>query len=213
MTVVFEARAASKRFGARRVLNRLDVAVPEGSVTVLLGRNGAGKTTLLRAAMGMIPLDAGSIWVAGLDATESPVEAREQVGFVPDHADAYPWMTAAALFRFLRPMYRSWNQAEAERLAAAFEVPIDVPFEAMSRGQGIKTIIAAALAPAGDRKRAFHLLSARARRRAAARNCGGACDRRAPQAGSEAAGADRGGSAHGGGVAAGDRESLDAESL
>jgi ABC-2 type transport system ATP-binding protein len=147
VSAAFEARAASKRFGARRVLEQLDLSVPEGSVTVLLGRNGAGKTTLLRAAVGMTPLDAGSIRVAGIDAAKSPVDLRQRVGFVPDRADAYPWMTAAALFRFLRPMYRRWSEKEAERLGAAFEVPLDVPFQAMSRGQGIKAILAAALAP------------------------------------------------------------------
>jgi ABC-2 type transport system ATP-binding protein len=147
VTAAFEARGASKRFGRKRVLDQLDLTVPEGSVTVLLGRNGAGKTTLLRAAMGMIPLDAGSIRVAGLDAATAPIGLRQLVGFVPDHADVYPWMTAAALFAFIRPMYRRWNQDEAERLATAFEVPLDVPFRSLSRGQGMKAVLAAALAP------------------------------------------------------------------
>jgi ABC-2 type transport system ATP-binding protein len=142
------ARSVSKRFGRTRVLEGLDLTVPEGSVTVVLGRNGMGKTTLLRAAIGMIPLDAGSIRVAGIDVAKSPVDLRQRVGFVPDRADAYPWMTAAALFRFLRPMYRSWDQGEAERLAATFEVALHVPFQSMSRGQGVKAILAAALAPA-----------------------------------------------------------------
>lgn len=145
-----DARSVSKRFGRKCVLDGLDLTVPEGSVTALLGRNGTGKTTFLRAAIGMIPLDAGSLRVAGIDASRSPVELRQRVGFVPDHADVYPWMTVAALFRFLRPMYRFWNQREAERLAAVFEVPTDVPFRALSRGQGIKAIIAAALAPAPE---------------------------------------------------------------
>lgn len=49
------------------VLNGVELEVPEGRVTALLGRNGMGKTTLLRALMGLLPASAGSVRFAGRD--------------------------------------------------------------------------------------------------------------------------------------------------
>ena len=48
-----------------RVLTGLDLEVPEGRVTALLGRNGMGKTTLLRALIGLVPVSAGTVTFAG----------------------------------------------------------------------------------------------------------------------------------------------------
>ena len=48
-----------------RVLTGLDLEVPEGQVTALLGRNGMGKTTLLRALIGLVPISAGTVSFAG----------------------------------------------------------------------------------------------------------------------------------------------------
>ena len=147
MTNALQARAVSKTFGRKTVLAGLDLEVPEGSVAVLLGRNGVGKTTFLRAAIGMIPIDSGSIRIAGFDSGRDAIALRQRAVFVPDQADVYPWMTVGGLFRFLRPVYRKWSSREAERLANAFEVPRDVPFRALSRGQAMKAMLAAALAP------------------------------------------------------------------
>jgi branched-chain amino acid transport system ATP-binding protein/urea transport system ATP-binding protein len=48
-----------------RVLTGLDLEVPEGRITALLGRNGMGKTTLLRALIGLVPVSAGTVSFAG----------------------------------------------------------------------------------------------------------------------------------------------------
>jgi branched-chain amino acid transport system ATP-binding protein/urea transport system ATP-binding protein len=60
-------RIAALEAGYRgsRVLTGLDLEVPEGRVTALLGRNGMGKTTLLRALIGLVPVSAGTVSFAG----------------------------------------------------------------------------------------------------------------------------------------------------
>jgi ABC-2 type transport system ATP-binding protein len=116
-------------------------------VTVLLGANGAGKSTLLRCALGVLKPVGGSLEVGGLDPTREPKRVREVVGFVPDVPDVYPWMAVRDLFRFLAPHYPTWSETRARSLVETLSVPTNVPFRALSRGQGMKAMLAAALAP------------------------------------------------------------------
>ena len=52
-------------YGPAQALFGLDLEVPTGSVTVLLGRNGAGKSTTMKAIMGLVALGQGEIEVGG----------------------------------------------------------------------------------------------------------------------------------------------------
>ncbi len=140
-------RGLTVSFGRRRILDGLDLDIDPGTATVLLGRNGAGKTTLLRCLLGLLRPDAGEIRVLGADPVRRPASMRRRTGWVPDRPDAEPWMTPRDLFSFLRAFHRSWSDAEARRLALAFSVPLETPFRRLSRGEGMKAMIAAALAP------------------------------------------------------------------
>lgn len=141
------AHALVKRFGRRRVLDGLDLEVEPGQVTALLGENGQGKTTLLKLALGVLAADGGTLSVAGFDPRKQPRPLRERVGYVPSQPDAYGWMTVRDLFRFLEPQYPTWDRAHAEELVAWLRVPDRTPFKSLSRGEGMKAMLAAALAP------------------------------------------------------------------
>jgi len=73
-------------YGAAQALFDLDLEVPKGSVTVLLGRNGAGKSTTLKAIMGLVDIGAGSVRVDGEEVTGLPAYQvnRAGVGYVPE---------------------------------------------------------------------------------------------------------------------------------
>ncbi len=143
----FVARGVSKRFGRRRVLDQLDLHVAPGQVTALLGENGAGKSTLLRLALGVLRADAGSLTVAGFDPLKQPRPLRQSVGYVPDKPDSYDWMSVRDLFRFLRPQYPTWDASYADELVANLRIPESTSFKSLSRGEGMKAMLAAALAP------------------------------------------------------------------
>lgn len=140
------AKDLSMRFRRKVVLDRLDWTVPQGTVTVLLGENGAGKSTLFRLALGLLDPKEGEIEVGGLSPRRNPTAVRRAVGYVPDKPDAYPWMTVLDLFRFLAPHHPRWSKARAVETAEALAVPLDVRFRDLSRGQGMKAMLAAALA-------------------------------------------------------------------
>ena len=78
------ARGVFVAHGQRVAVREVDLALPTGSVTALMGRNGAGKSTLLWALQGSGRRDAGSVAVGGKDpAAASPADRRTLVGLVP----------------------------------------------------------------------------------------------------------------------------------
>jgi branched-chain amino acid transport system ATP-binding protein len=72
--------------GRYHILHGVDLEVPRGQLTMLLGRNGAGKTTTLRTIMGLWRASAGRIEFDGQDVTEAPTPdiARAGIAYVPE---------------------------------------------------------------------------------------------------------------------------------
>ncbi|MFW6010719.1 MAG: metal ABC transporter ATP-binding protein [Gemmatimonadota bacterium] len=77
-----EMRGVDFSFGARQVLEAVDLRVEEGAFLGIIGPNGGGKTTLLEIVLGLLEPDAGSVSVLG----RTPTEARSRIGYVPQHA-------------------------------------------------------------------------------------------------------------------------------
>jgi sulfate transport system ATP-binding protein len=82
----------SKRFGDFVALDDVSLAVPDGSLTALLGPSGSGKSTLLRVIAGLEQPDSGTVCISGRDAT--PLRPQDRgVGFVFQHYAAFKHMT------------------------------------------------------------------------------------------------------------------------
>ena len=82
----------SKQFGDFQALSNVNLSVPDGSMTALLGPSGSGKSTLLRAIAGLEVPSEGKIFISGEDQTGKPVRNRN-VGFVFQHYAAFKHMT------------------------------------------------------------------------------------------------------------------------
>ncbi|MFE0646156.1 ATP-binding cassette domain-containing protein [Streptomyces sp. NPDC058877] len=97
MSIEIALRAARVRYGPLEALHGLDLPVPAGTVTVLLGRNGSGRTTALRALAGTVGLSAGRVEWHGTDATRLSAHERARRGlcFVPDQQAVYTGLTVA----------------------------------------------------------------------------------------------------------------------
>jgi len=82
-------------YGESHTLWDLDLEVPQGHCTCLMGRNGVGKTTLLKCIMGLLPVRSGRIEYAGTEITRLPAEGRAPlgVGYVPQGRQIFPLLT------------------------------------------------------------------------------------------------------------------------
>jgi iron(III) transport system ATP-binding protein len=92
-----------KSFAAHTVLRGLDLEVPAGSLTAILGASGSGKTTLLRLLAGFDRPDAGTIKIDGrtVAATGTHVHPeRRKIGYVPQEGGLFPHLTVQANIAF-----------------------------------------------------------------------------------------------------------------
>jgi sulfate transport system ATP-binding protein len=82
----------TKRFGEFAALRDVSVAIPEGSLTALLGPSGSGKSTLLRVIAGLEQPETGRVLIGDEDVTDRPARTRG-VGMVFQHYAAFKHMT------------------------------------------------------------------------------------------------------------------------
>ena len=85
----------NQSYGGSHTLWDVDLMVPRGSRTCLMGRNGMGKTTLLKCVMGLLRASSGTVAFAGADLSVLPPEARARlgIGYVPQGRDIFPQLT------------------------------------------------------------------------------------------------------------------------
>ncbi|WP_062407780.1 ABC transporter ATP-binding protein [Limnohabitans sp. 63ED37-2] len=81
--------------GAYHILHGVDLVVPRGELTMLLGRNGAGKTTTLRTIMGLWQASQGCISFGGEDITalNTPAIAQKNIAYVPENMGIFSDLT------------------------------------------------------------------------------------------------------------------------
>jgi lipopolysaccharide export system ATP-binding protein len=86
-----------KRFGKRKVVEDVSIHVNSGEVVGLLGPNGAGKTTSFYMMVGLIPVNAGHIYLNQQDITHLPMHNRAKlgIGYLPQEASVFRKLTVA----------------------------------------------------------------------------------------------------------------------
>src|SRR6202046_927766 len=89
----------------RPAVDGLDLKVREGEFYALLGPNGAGKTTTLRMVAGLLRPDAGSIYVAGIDALADPVAAKRVMAWISDEPMIYDKLTPREYLEFVAGLW------------------------------------------------------------------------------------------------------------
>ncbi|MGH8285143.1 MAG: LPS export ABC transporter ATP-binding protein [Steroidobacteraceae bacterium] len=88
---VLRAAGLEKSYRSRKVVRELSLEVREGEIVGLLGPNGAGKTTAFYMIVGLVPCDAGRIWLDERDLTHLPIQHRAQLGlgYLPQEASVF----------------------------------------------------------------------------------------------------------------------------
>jgi ABC-2 type transport system ATP-binding protein len=134
MTDVVRLEQLTKSYGRQRGVVELDLTVRAGEVFGFLGPNGAGKTTTIRTMLDLIRPTSGRVTLFGLDADRDGVAVRRRLGYVPGDLRLYGRLTPRELFRYFGALRGMRTPAGAERLAERFELEVDRPIAALSRG-------------------------------------------------------------------------------
>jgi len=92
-SVVVDVRDVYKDYGKIRALQGVSISIREGEVYGLVGPNGAGKTTLLRIIAGLVKPTRGYVKVCGLDPYKEYDETRRFIGYLPEDANTYDYLT------------------------------------------------------------------------------------------------------------------------
>ncbi len=100
MPTNIRTRGLTKVYGKHKVVDHLNLDIPDGEVFGLLGPNGAGKTTTILMLLGLIEPTSGEIEVVGQDPRRNPLEVKRTVGLLPDAVGFYDTMTGRENLRF-----------------------------------------------------------------------------------------------------------------
>ena len=99
--IAIHARGLSKRFGALRAVDRVDLTVPRASVYGFLGPNGSGKSTTIRMLCGLLMPTEGAIEVLGLRIPEQAEALRKRIGYMTQKFALYEDLSVRENLEFL----------------------------------------------------------------------------------------------------------------
>ena len=110
--------------GAYHILHGVDLQVPRGQLTMLLGRNGAGKTTTLRTIMGLWQASQGRVTFNGADITKkhTPQIAQLNIAYVPENMGIFADLTVKENMLLAARQARTAAQIDTQRLAWIFKL-------------------------------------------------------------------------------------------
>ena len=103
--IAIEVRHLVKRFGSVTAVNDISLTVRDGEIFGFLGPNGAGKTTTMRLLTGVLTPDSGAVRINGIDIHRHPLEAKMQMGVIPESSTVYGDMSAEQNLQLSGQMY------------------------------------------------------------------------------------------------------------
>ncbi len=140
----------TKRYGEKCAVADLSLHIQPGEIYGFIGHNGAGKTTTLKAAVGLLPLDQGEIFIDGHSVVKEPLVCKRSLAYIPDNPDLYDFLTGHQYFSFVADIFGVPAQLRKERVETYGEMlgitdALTQPISTYSHGMKQKTAIIGAL--------------------------------------------------------------------
>ena len=149
---MLEINHLSKRYKNSKFYSVKDLSftLKDGEIFGFLGKNGAGKSTTIKCITGILPFEEGKIKVCGYDVSQNPIEAKLNIGYVPDNHAVYENLTGREYVNYMGNIYRVPKDVIVERTAKfaklfSMEHAIDNQIRSYSHGMHQKICIIAAL--------------------------------------------------------------------
>ena len=147
---MLEVQNLSKSFFGTVAVDDVSFRVGSGEILGFLGPNGAGKTTTMRMITGFLSPTAGTVTLDGIDISDRAIEAKRQLGYLPESLALYPEMRVKEYVRFRAELCGVPRREVASRtkdaLATCFVDDVaDRPIANLSKGYRQRVGLAGAL--------------------------------------------------------------------
>ena len=106
-----------KSFGATMAVKGVSFGVESNQILGLLGPNGSGKSTMMKIIVGILKPDSGSVNVQGINVATDPISVKKTVGFVPESARLYEFLTGIEYLDFVATVHDLEPAVKQERIS------------------------------------------------------------------------------------------------
>ena len=129
-----------------KVIENLNLEIKDGEIFGFIGQNGAGKTTTIKMITGILEIDEGDIFIDDKSITKEPVEAKKQMGLVPDSPDMFLKFSGIEYLNFIADCFNVSKEDRIKRieeLSKEFEIydELENKIESYSHGMRQKIVI------------------------------------------------------------------------
>jgi ABC-2 type transport system ATP-binding protein len=112
----------TRQFGKLVAVDRLNLAVPRGTIFGFLGPNGAGKSTTINMLVGLLPPSAGTAQVAGFSILDAPLQVKQRIGVVPEGLNLYERLTVTEQVELVGRLHGLSRTEVRQRLPSLLEL-------------------------------------------------------------------------------------------
>src|SRR5476649_1388559 len=133
-SIAIEAKALTRKFGTRTVVDHMSFSIPYGEIFGYLGANGAGKSTTIRMLCGILTPTAGTATVGGFDVNEDPEGVKRSIGYVSQKFSLYTDLTVRENLEFFGRVYSLEGDHLKERIESVMALTGLKPFEGYFAG-------------------------------------------------------------------------------
>jgi ABC-2 type transport system ATP-binding protein len=119
---VITVKNLTKFYGEYMAIEGVSFAVNKGEIVGFLGPNGAGKTTTMKILAGFLPATSGSAVVAGFDVVKQSLDARRNIGYLPETVPLYTDMTVRQYLDYMGSLKGMDNAVKKRRIDEVIEI-------------------------------------------------------------------------------------------
>ena len=143
---VLETHDLAKRYGRRTwALTGIDLAIPQGGITALVGPNAAGKSTLIKTWVGFERPTRGSVTVGGIDPWKDRVGVLGLLGYVPQSPSLYDGLSVDDHLDLALQLRPTFDRVYARQRLDELGIPANQGAKSLSGGQQAQVALALAL--------------------------------------------------------------------
>lgn len=142
---IIDVQNLTKKFRRVTAVKDLTFSVNAGETVALLGANGSGKSTTFRLLLNIYRPTAGTANILGEDSRKLDGASFHRIGFVSESQKLPEWMTVGRFINYCSKLYPNWDRAFEDDLVKRFQLPAKQKLKNLSRGQKMKTAVAAVL--------------------------------------------------------------------